>query len=142
MIPFIYSPLELTWLWVGLRQALGGRGQTAQIHTHPSLSLQQSPSSSQLQPSRLASPQAACCWSGQKSRGKALHHLGRSGWDRREGKRGLSSFPRHPCHSHSLNFPNAVLTWVSFSPDSPYEAGGADTILFCSSLDTLALDSK
>lgn len=34
--------------------ALGGRGQTAQIHTHPNLSLQQSPSSSQLQPSRLA----------------------------------------------------------------------------------------
>lgn len=36
-----------------------------------------------------------------------------------ERERGLSSFPRHPCHSHSLNFQNAVLTWVSFSPGSP-----------------------
>ena len=35
MVPFMYLPLELTWLWVGPRQALGGRGQTAQIHKHP-----------------------------------------------------------------------------------------------------------
>ena len=35
MVPFMYLPLELTWIWVGLMQALGGRGQTAQIHKHP-----------------------------------------------------------------------------------------------------------
>ena len=117
MVPFIYSPLELTWLWVGLRQALGGRGQTAQIHTHPQPQPPAEPFCFQSLPAKEACLATAHLL-GPDERGEALHRPGGS------GQRGLSPFPGHshhvhPCHSLGLNFRNAVLTWESFSPDSP-----------------------
>lgn len=68
---YIFTTRVKTRLWVGLRQALGGRGQTTLRSHAPSLSLQQGQLCSQC--GKQACPATGrCCWSGQKSRGKAF----------------------------------------------------------------------
>lgn len=116
----IYLPRGATWLCTGLRQALGGKSQTAHLRTHV-ISLQSIPSQTahlhthviSLQPipsqtahlhAHVISLQPIRSWGSwpcyrpsaadvdQMKWGKPPCQPGRCRWDRRGGKRGLPFF--------------------------------------------------